>query len=143
MNTETAQAPAPRWFTVAAIAALLWLLAGCANYLMWVTADPETIPADLLPIYNATPKWVVAAEAIAVWVGLAGAVMLLMRRKLAEPLLLVSFIAVIVQNSAWVFVPALRDLVNSDDLLLPFVITVVCYVIWHFAWVSRKRGWLR
>ena len=143
MTDDIGAAPAPRWFTIAAIAALLWVLLGCANYLMWVTADPATLPADMLSIYNATPKWVVAAFAVAVWSGLAGAVVLLMRRRIAEPLLLVSFLALLVQNSAWLVVPALRDLVNSDDLLLPFVITIVCYLIWHFARVSKKRGWLR
>ena len=112
-------------------------------YVSQVTTDPATLPIDQRAMWEATPGWIVGAYAVAVWVGLIGALLLLMRRKLAEPLLLVSFIAVIVQNSAWLFVPALRDLVNSDDLLLPFVITVVCYVIWHFAWVSRKRGWLR
>jgi amino acid permease len=69
--------------------------------------------------------------------------MLLMRRHLAEKLLLVSLVAVIVQFSALLLVPELRNLTTSDVLLLPFVIIVAAYVIWHFAWTSRRAGWLR
>ena len=57
-------------------------------------------------MWDATPTWMVAAYAIAVWVGLAGALLLLLRRKLAVPLLLVSLIAVIVQFSGLFLVPA-------------------------------------
>ena len=137
------EAAIPRWFLPAAVAILLWELAGCALYLMRVTVDPATLPSDQLPIYNATPTWVLAAFAVAVWSGLAGAVALLLRRRIAEPLLLVSFLALLVQNSVWLVVPEMREMVGSDDLLLPFVITVVCYGIWHFARSARKRGWLR
>ena len=143
MDQINSERPAPRWFTVAALGAVLWMLVGCVNYLMWVTADPATLPADMLAIFKATPQWVVIAFAIAVWVGLAGAVLLVMRRRLAEPLLAISLLAIVVQNSAWVIVPALRNLVGSDDLLLPFVITVVCYGIWQFARTARRAGWLR
>lgn len=140
---ETTHAEAPRWFTIAAIAALLWELAGCALYLLRVTVDPAALPADQLAIYNATPQWVLIAFAIAVWTGIAGAVLLVMRRKLAEPLLLVSLVALVAQNSVWLIDPAMRNLIASDDLLAPFVILVVCYLIWHFARRARRSGWLR
>ena len=143
MDNDTGSSPAPRWFTIAAIGAVLWMLVGCANYWMWVTVEPATLPADMLAIVEATPQWVVIAFAIAVWVGLSGAVLLVMRRRLAEPLLAISLLAIVIQNSAWLVVPALRNLVGSDDLLLPFVITVVCYAIWHFARTARRSGWLR
>ena len=58
-------------------------------------------------MWEATPPWMVAAYAIAVWVGLAGAALLLMRRKLAVPLLLVSLVAVVVQFGGLLLVPAI------------------------------------
>ena len=66
-----------------------------------------------------------------------------MRRRLAEKLLLVSLVAVLVQFSALLLVPQLRNLTTSDALFLPFVIIVAAYAIWHFAWTSRRAGWLR
>ena len=143
MDDQGTQAAVPGWFRLAAAAALLWELAGCALYLMRVTVDPASLPADQRAIFDATPPWVLAAFAIAVWVGLAGAALLLMRRRLAPILLLVSLLAVIVQNSALLFDPALSNLVASDDLLVPFVITLVSYGVWHFARTAQKSGWLR
>ena len=143
MNGFDDRRPVPGWFMAAVAGALLWELAGCALYLMRVTTDPATLPPDQAAIFAATPGWVLAAFAVAVWVGLAGAVLLLMRRKLAEPLLLVSLIALLVQNSALLLDPELSNLVASDDLLMPFVVIVISYGVWHFARLARKRGWLR
>jgi hypothetical protein len=58
-------------------------------------------------------------------------------------LLLVSLLAAVVQFAALLLVPALRNLVGSDDLLVPFVILLICYGIWHLAWQARRWGWLR
>ena len=142
MDQVTSQS-APRWFTIAALAALLFELAGCAMYLMQVSVDPATLPLDQRAMWDAAPSWMIAAYAVAVWVGLAGAILLLFRRRLAEPLLLVSFVAVLVQFSALLLVPALRNLTASDDLLLPFVIIVASYSVWHFARRAKSSGWLR
>ena len=134
---------APRWFTFAALAALAWEIIGCAMYVMQVSVDPAALPADQRLMWDATPAWMTGAYAVAVWVGLVGAVLLLMRRKLAEPLLLVSLVAVVVQFSGLLVVPELRNLVSSDMLFLPFLIVVACGVIWHFARRARRSGWLR
>ena len=134
---------APAWFTVAAIGALLWELAGCVLYLMRVTTEAASLPPDQRALFEATPSWALAAFAVAVWVGLAGAILLLMRKRLAEPLLLASLVALLVQNSALVLDPALRNLVASDDLLAPFVVILVTYGVWHLARQARRSGWLR
>ena len=133
----------PAWFRPAAIAVLAWELLGCVMYLMQVRVDPAALPADQRAVWDATPAWMIGAYALAVWVGLAGAALLLMRRKLAEPLLLVSLVAVVAWFSGQLLVPQLRGLMSSDMLLLPFVIVVVCFAIWSFARRSRRRGWLR
>ena len=80
---------------------------------------------------------------VAVWGGLVGAFLLLMRRSLSAPVLLVSFIAVLVQFSALIVVPSLRELLTSDMLLLPFLIAVICFLIWRFAHYAKINGWLR
>ena len=134
---------APRWFGAAAIAALLWEMLGCAIYLIQVRTDPASLPLDQRAMWDATPAWMIAAYGTAVWVGLAGAVLLVMRRRLAEPLLLASFAAVLVQFSGLLLVPALRDRTPADAWLLPIVIVAVSYSIWQLARRARSRGWLR
>lgn len=143
MSEPNVSQPVPGWFTVAAIGAVVWELIGCGMYLMQMTTDPASLPADQRAIWEAAPIWMDAAYGVAVWVGLAGAILLILRRRLAEPLLLVSLLAAVVQFSALLIVPALRNLVASDQLLVPVVIIVVCYGIWMLARRARKAGWLR
>lgn len=142
MNTASSR-PVPRWFTAVAILAILWEMIGCVMYLMQVSVDPATLPADQRAMWDAAPTWMMAAYAVAVWVGLTGAIFLFRRHRLAEPLLLVSLVAIIVQFSALVLVPELRNLTTSDALFLPTVILVIGVVIWQFARTAAKAGWLR
>lgn len=134
---------APAWFTVAAIAAVLFEAFGAYSYLVHVISDPATLPIDQRDLVLAMPRWMNAAFAIAVWTGLAGALLLLLRRRLAQPLLLLSLAAAVIQFAGLLVVPKLRNLVGSDDLFVPFLILIACYGIWHLAWQARRSGWLR
>ena len=142
VETQTPSA-VPAWFWILAVGALLWELFGCYMYYAQMTVDRMSLPIDQRAMWDATPAWITAAYAVAVWVGLAGAVLLLMRRKLAEPLLLVSLIAVAVQFGGVLLVPAIREVTPSAAYNLPIAIFVVCYGIWMLSRLARKRGWLR
>jgi hypothetical protein len=135
--------PLARWFTWAAIAAVVWMALGCLAYLLDVTTDHTSLPADQRAMAEAVPLWMKAAYAVAVWVGLAGAVLLLLRRRLAEPLLLVSLVASVVMFSAFFLVRDLRENMSSDQLLVPILVVLLGWTIYWFARHSRQRGWLR
>src|SRR5688572_5164622 len=96
MDDEFAPRPVAGWYLPAAIASLLFMGLGCIAYLMTVLADPSDMPLETQTALEAMPAWVTGAQAVAVWIGLAGTVLLIMRRKLAEPLLMVSLAAVLV-----------------------------------------------
>ena len=134
--------PLAGWFKFAAIGSVLWFMLGCAMYLYEVTLDPAQLPLDMRAMMLAIPEWMWAAFAIAVWVGLAGAVLLLMRKRAAVPLLGVSLLAQLVQNSAYLLHPPLREVTESDALLLPIIILAISWTVFWFAYHSRKRGWL-
>lgn len=135
--------PTPAWFTIAAIAAVLFEGFGAYAYLAQVTTEPSSLPIDQRDLVLAMPGWMTAAFAVAVWAGLAGSLLLLMRRRLAPPVLLVSLLAAIAQFAALLVDPTLRNLVGPDELLVPFVIILACYGIWHLARYAQKQGWLR
>ena len=135
-------AATPRWFILAAVGAVLWEILGCAMFILQATTDITTLPRDQQAAWAATPAWMNMAWGFAVVTGLAGAVLLAMRKRKAEPLLLLSFLAAVVQFSGLVLVPELRNLIGSDDLLMPFVVALVCYGVWHLARHARTRGWL-
>lgn len=135
----------PIWYWVAAILALLFECIGCFVYLSEVRLTQEQIamlPLDQAAMRNALPAWYYAAFAVAVWVGLIGTVGLLLRRAWAVPALLISLIAVIVQYSAILIVPDMRN-ISSDALLGPVLIALTCYGIYMLARLAKRRRWLR
>ncbi|MEO8175644.1 MAG: hypothetical protein ABI626_03190 [Sphingomicrobium sp.] len=131
------------WYMPAAVASLLFMALGCISYLMHVLADPASLPLDQRAAFEAEPMWVTAAYAIAVWIGLAGAAMLVMRKKLAEPLLMVSLVAVLVWLAGLLLVTDLRENMSANDLLVAIVVTALTWTIFWFARHSRQRNWLR
>jgi len=134
-DVRYAPRPLAKWYWIAAIASVLFMALGCWGYIMTVTADHATLPLDQRNLIEAQPTWMIAVYAIAVWVGLIGAVMLLMRRKLAVPLLLVSL--------PYAITPAVKDLVTTNDIAVAVVVVLITGTIYSFARHSRQRGWLR
>lgn len=135
--------PEARWYMAAAIASLLFMLIACAGYLLDVTSDPSTLPLDQRVVAQARPMWAMAAYAIAVWVGLAGALMLLFRRKLAQPLLLISLIAAILTFLPYAIVPGVRDNIGANAIAAAILVLAITWTIFWFARHSAQRGWLR
>lgn len=135
--------PLARWFWVAAVLSVLFMAVGCWGYIASVTTDPSALPLDQRNLMTARPTWMIAAYAIAVWVGLSGAVLLLMRRKLAEPLLLVSLVGAIFTFLPYAVVPAVRDLITTNDIAAAVIVLLITGTIYSFARHSRRRGWLR
>lgn len=143
MDDQDSPRPAAGWFKYAAIASILFMGIGCWGYVASVRTDPNALPLDQRNLMLARPTWMVAAYAIAVWVGLVGTVLLLMRRKLAEPLLLISLVAAVVTFLPYAIVPAVSDLVTANDIAVAVIVLMITGTIWQFARHSRQRGWLR
>jgi hypothetical protein len=143
MDERFTPRPVAGWFLAAAIASLLFMGLGCVSFLMHVLANPSTMPLDQLAAFEAEPVWVTAAYAVAVWVGLAGAILLVMKRRLAEWALLVSLAAVLIWFAGLLLVTPLRDAMSANDLLVAIVVTALTWTVYWFARHSRQRGWLR
>ena len=142
MDDRYAPQPLARWYMAAAIASVLFMLIGCAGFVLDRMTDPNSLPLDQRSVVAARPMWSVLAYGVAVWVGLAGAVLLLMRRKLAEPLLLLSLIAALFTFLPYAAVPGVRDNVSTNDIAFALVILAITWTIFWFARHSRQRGWL-
>ena len=135
--------PVAGWFIIAAVASLLFMGLGCISYLMHVFANPATMPLDQRAAHEAEPAWVTGAYAVAVWIGLVGALLLVLRRKIAKWLLLLSLIAVLVWLAGLILVTQLRENMSANDLLVAMIVTALTWTVYWFARHSRQRGWLR
>ena len=76
-------------------------------------------------------------------VGLAGAILLLLRRRWAVWALLISLVAAIVQFSSVLIVSEMREMTPSDALFVPIVVIIIAYAFWQFSKLAGRRGWLR
>jgi hypothetical protein len=143
MDDRYGPQPVARWYFIAAIASLLFMMIGCAGFVLDVASDPGSLPLDQRTLVMARPVWSVVAYGTAVWVGLAGTILLLMKRRLAEPLLLASLIAAVLTFLPYAIVPAVRDNLSTGDIAAALVVLAITWTIYWFARHSRQRGWLR
>ncbi len=136
----------PSWFYVAAVILILWECIGCYAYISQVSmsaADMAQLPVAEQEVWKSMPSWVTGAYALAVWVGLAAGIALLLRFKIARPLYIVSLIAVVVQFG-WTFAatPILTTVGPTAAIFPLFIIAVGVFAVW-FSGKAAGYGWLR
>ena len=137
--------PAPKWYLPVAILALLWNLLGCAAYLGDVMLTPDDIAKmspDQQALYAARPAWAVAATAIAVWGGAAGCLGLVLRRRWALPLLLLSLAGVIVQDAALFVLSSAAAQAGTVAYVLQGLVLAIAIGLVLLARKAIARGWI-
>ena len=136
----------PGWYWAVALAARVWNGFGCFMYLSQVGMDPAEmakLPQVQQEVWRAMPAWAIGAYAIAVWVGLLGAIGLLLRRPWARLAFGVSLAGVVVQFG-WTFLgtPILARMGGSAAVFPAFIFFVAASLL-CFSEMATKRGWLR
>ncbi|MBV7257363.1 hypothetical protein KCG44_11260 [Pacificimonas sp. WHA3] len=141
MNDVTNKPPLAFWLVSALL--LLWEAAGCAMYLNNVTMDISTLEPDIRALYEATPIWAAAAFAIAVWAGLLAAILLLLRRRQARPLFLISLVAAAAQFIWWLAFSGVFAVLGAASAIMPALVIIIgIFAVWY----SRRaatQGWIR
>ena len=135
--------PLAGWYWLGAALSLLFAAGACALYLLHVTADPATLPLDQRTVFAAEPYWVTSAFGLGALAELAAALLLLLRRKIAQPLGIVAFVGFLVWVAGLVAVPGLRELISANDLAAAIAVAAASWTIFWFARHSGQRGWLR
>src|SRR5262245_35499538 len=90
----------PGAFKVVAIIALIWMLFGVAAWVMDLVTDESQVASlsdAQRQLYAARPTWLFVDYGVAVFTGLLGTIGLLMRKRWATTLFVISLIAVVVQ----------------------------------------------
>ncbi len=137
--SESSTNKPPIWFWIVSAVALIWNGMGVNAYLQQAyntesyqamyTAEQQEIAANL-------PVWVTAAFAIAVFGGTLAALFLLLRKKLATKLWILSLIAVIVQMGYL--------LINgfASSIGMTVMIIVFAFIFVWFSRHSQSKGWI-
>jgi hypothetical protein len=126
-------------------AALVWNLIGLVFYVGQVTISPEAL-AKMTEVqqefFTATPSWATAAFAIAVNAGALGSLFLLLRKAWAIPMLVLSLLAVLVQDiDAFVMRDAF-SIVGVNGIILPSMVLFIAIALLMYARTAKSRGWL-
>jgi hypothetical protein len=135
----------PTWFKVVAALALLWNLLGCVAFFMDLRLSPEdlaALPEAQQALYAARPAWAVAATAIAVFGGALGSVGLLLRRKWAFPVLVLSLLGILVQDFGLFVLADGASLAGPAAVVLQAVVLVVGIGLVLLSRRGIARGWL-
>lgn len=135
----------PGWFRAVAILALLWELFGVAMYLMHVGVlpnDASQMSAAERSLMESPPTWVTALFATGVFAGAIGAVGLVLGRRWARPLLILSLIAVVLQFGGWLLFTDAMAIIGPTVFVMPLVIVVVAIALVWLANMAARRGWL-
>jgi hypothetical protein len=135
--------PLAGWYMIGAIAALLFMVAACAMYGLHVATNPQSLPVDQRTVFEAEPLWVTSAFGLGAIAGLVASAMLLLRRKMAQPLMLISLVAMLAWLAGLLLVPGLRDVVTANDIAVAVIVAAITWTIFWFARHSNQRGWLR
>ena len=129
---------APAWLRIVAALGLLWNLFGVYNYLMAVGMVAGADPAAV----GLMPAWVTGAFAIAVFGGALGCLGLLMLKRWAKLLLLVSLLGVLAMD-LWMFVlSGLGGSMPPAEMAVTVCVVLVAILLVWLAHSADKKGWL-
>jgi hypothetical protein len=135
----------PGWFKAVAVIALLWNVLGCLAFFSDLRLSPEALaklPESQQALYAARPGWAVAATGLAVLGGVLGCIGLLLGKKWAFAILVLSLVGILLQDIN------LFVLADGASLAGPFAVAIQAIVLAvgiGLVALSRKgiaRGWL-
>lgn len=132
----------PRWLSVVALLAIVWNAFGVAMYLSSVgvfgdplagLSEPERAAASSIP------GWVTGAFAIGTFGGLMGSVGLLLRKAWAQPVLLLSMVALLVLEGWIVF---FSGALAVFGIAVPITVSAGAILLGWLATHAHRQGWI-
>lgn len=146
MSTTITTRP-PLWFWVAAILGLFWNLFGLYQFQVTVfSSEAALVAGGMTPaqarVYAGIPVWMNLAFALGVLGGVAGSALLLLRRRLAEPVFAASLAGYIVLYVGDITEGVFAALGAPQVIVLSLVVAIAVGLLWmarHF----QRQGTLR
>lgn len=144
MTTNTNIKP-PVWFWIVSVLALLWNFAGVGAYLQQAYTSIEDLEAMTQAerlLHESQPAWATAAFAIAVFAGAFGCIGLLLRKKWANLVLLISLMGILAQQTYHFFLSNTFEVVGSEAMFMPVLVIIIGILLVFLARSAAKKGWL-
>lgn len=135
----------PKWFNVVAILALVWNLMGVMAFIGQMMMTPEMIaelPQAEQALYAAVPLWASTAFACAVFGGALGSLALLMKKRLAEQLLILSLVGVVVQIFHSFAISNSFEVFGPGGAIMPAMVVIIAIALVRLARKAKTSHWL-
>ncbi len=135
----------PTWFYVIAALAVVWNAMGVMAYINSVMISAEDflkMPEAQQSMQKAMPSWAKAAFAVAVFAGTIGSFLLLLKKSLAMPALIVSLFAVLIQMSNFIFLMDGFNSIEQSEKIMTSMIIVVAFLLVWFANSAKTKKWI-
>jgi hypothetical protein len=136
--TNLSTSKPPIWFWIVSVIALIWNAMGVMQYIGQAyntESFREQYTTEQLEMIANTPTWATAAFAIAVFAGLLGSIALLLRKKWAYSLFLISLLGVSVQMIHNLFIMKSVDIYGPAAVIMTAMILAFALL---FLWLSKK-----
>ncbi|HSG48119.1 MAG TPA: hypothetical protein VLA43_09925 [Longimicrobiales bacterium] len=139
--TSAPRTPVHLW--IVGIVALLWTGFGAFDYLMTQTQNESYMASftpEQLEYFYAFPAWVVAFWALAVWGSVLGSLLLLLRKRAAVTVFLVSFVSMVVTSFYNFVLSNGAEIMGNVGATFSAVIFVVALGLLLYARAMARRG---
>jgi len=122
-------------FLIIGIVALVWNLIGVMAYLDQAYMTTEELLAKSVAkqaLYTDIPAWVTGAFAIAVFGGALASILLLLRKKLATFVFMLSFAGIVAQMSYNFFMSNAAEVYDIGDIILSVMLLIIgAFLVWY------------
>ncbi|WP_435313385.1 hypothetical protein [Cellulophaga fucicola] len=135
----------PVWFWLIAVLALVWNCMGVMAYLAEAYMSDEVFAnysPEIQKLYNKRPSWVTGAYAIAVFGGVLASMLLLIRKKAAKTVFLISLAGVLANDVYTFFMSKTLKVLGTNAIIFPIIVLVIAVLLVLFSNYATKREWL-
>ncbi|MEO8454608.1 MAG: hypothetical protein ABI454_05565 [Sphingomicrobium sp.] len=146
----SARTPAHLW--IVGILSLLWNCFGAYDYTMTrmrntdyiASAMPGVDPNAALAWVDSMPMYAQVGWGLGVWLGLLGAILLLIRSRWAVWSFGISFVGAVLSFGYQIaLAPPLEGASGPMMTVMPYVIILIAAFLFWYAWSMEKKGLLR
>ncbi|WP_243471973.1 hypothetical protein [Winogradskyella sp. MH6] len=135
----------PIWFWIVSVIALIWNGMGVHGYISQAyktKSFTDNYTVEQIEIMDSMPAWYTALFAIAVFSGVLGCLLLLLRKKVAKTILILSFLAAAVMMIYFLFIVDLKGVDFSQNKIFSYAVLVFALFLVWFSSHSAKKDWI-
>lgn len=138
-----------RGFWIIAIIALVWNIMGLFQFVAatfmqdsMLESYKELYTEEQVALFTNIPSWYYVVFGICTITGFLGCIALLLRKKMAIPLFLISLLTVLVVQGYWLLGTNTIDLMGMEAVIMPIIVIIICIFLYFYSKGAAQKGWL-